>query len=113
MNNKYYFKDDTKLTNYLLCDIVIDNIKFSSGEAAYHYQKFKDKDIKKLILKLSPDEAKHVSRELSRFIRDDWESVKYDSMKKVVMEKFKQNKDCLEELLNTGSMELIRHNRMA
>ena len=23
------------------------------------------------------------------------------------MEKFKQNKDCLEELLNTGSMELI------
>lgn len=107
MNNKYYFKDDTKLTNYFLCDIVIDNIKFSSGEAAYHYQKFKDKDIKKLILKLSPDEAKHVSRKLSRFIRDDWESVKYDSMKKVVMEKFKQNKDCLEELLNTGSMELI------
>ena len=53
MNNKYYFKDDTKLTNYFLCDIVIDNIKFSSGEAAYHYQKFKDKDIKKLILKFS------------------------------------------------------------
>lgn len=28
-------------------------------------------------------------------------------MKKVVIEKFKQNKDCLEELLSTNSMELI------
>ena len=28
-------------------------------------------------------------------------------MKKVLIEKFKQNQDCLEELLNTQSMELI------
>ena len=28
-------------------------------------------------------------------------------MKKVVLEKFKQNTDCLEELLNTNNMELI------
>lgn len=44
------------------------------------------------MIKLTPDESKHVSRELSRFIRDDWENVKYDLMKKVVMEKFKQIK---------------------
>ena len=35
--------------------------------------------------KLIPDESKHVSRELSRFIRDYWENVKYDLMKKVVL----------------------------
>ena len=107
MNNKYYFKNDTKLTNYFLCDVIVDGIKYSSSEAAYHSQKFLDEDIKKIMIKLTPDESKHVSRELSRFIRDDWENVKYDLMKKVVMEKFKQNQDCLEELLNTQSMELI------
>ena len=104
---KYYFKNDTKLTNYYLCDVVIDNLKFSSSEAAYHAQKFLDNDIKKLMTKLIPDEAKHVSRELKRFIREDWENVKYDMMKKVVTEKFKQNPDCLKELLNTRPLELI------
>ena len=38
-------------------------------------------------------------------------------MKKVVREKFKQNKDCLKELLDTNDMELIedstdRHDNM-
>ena len=35
-------------------------------------QKFLDEDIKKVISKLTPDESKHVSRELSRFVRDDF-----------------------------------------
>ena len=36
------------------------------------HKKFLDEDIKKVISKLTPDESKHVSRELSRFVRDDW-----------------------------------------
>ena len=48
MNNKYYFKSDTKLTNYFLCDVIVDGIKYSSSEAAYHSQKFLDEDIKKI-----------------------------------------------------------------
>ena len=48
MNNKYYFKNDTKLTNYFLCDVIVDGIKYSSSEAAYHSQKFLDEDIKKI-----------------------------------------------------------------
>lgn len=47
MNNKYYFKNDTKLTNYFLCDVIVDGITYSSSEAAYHSQKFLDEDIKK------------------------------------------------------------------
>lgn len=105
--NKYYFKNDTKLTNYFLCKIKLDNLIFSSSEAAYHSEKFLDHDIKILMTKLSPDESKHVSRELTRFIRPDWDDIKYNIMKKVVLEKFKQNTDCLEELLNTNNMELI------
>lgn len=89
MNNKYYFKNNSKLTNYYLCNVIIDGIKYSSSEAAYHSQKFLDEDIKKLMTKLTPDESKRVSRELSRFIRNDWENIKYDIMKKIVLEKFK------------------------
>ena len=106
-SNKYYFKNDTKLTNYYLCDVVVDGIKYSSSESAYHAQKFLDEDIKRLMIKLIPDEAKHVSRELTRFIREDWENVKYDCMKKVVLAKFKQNEDCLKDLFATADMELI------
>ena len=101
MENKYYFKNDTKLTNYYMCTVKVDNLIFSSSEAAYHAEKFLDEDIKKLMTKLIPDEAKHVSRELARFIRPDWDNVKYDLMEKVVLEKFKQNPECLKELLDT------------
>ena len=104
---KYYFKNDTKLTNYYVCDVVVDGRKFSSSEAAYHAEKFLDKDLKDLMMKLDPDESKHVTRELKRFIREDWDSVKYNLMKKILLEKFKQNEDCLIELLNTGDIELI------
>ena len=104
---KYYFKNDTKLSNYYMCNVVIDGRKFSSSEAAYHAEKFLDEDLKELMTKLNPDESKHVARELKRFIREDWEEVKYDLMKKVVLEKFRQNEDCLIELLNTGNIELI------
>lgn len=107
MRNQYYFKNDTKLTNYYLCEVEIDGLKFTSSEAAYHAQKFLDEDIKKLMTKLTPDESKHVSRELSRFIREDWENVKYDLMKKVVLQKFKQNPTCLKELIDTENLELI------
>ncbi len=107
MNNKYYFKNDTKLTNYYECNIVIDGVVFKSSEAAYHYNKFLDEDIKKIMAKLTPDESKHVSRELKRFIRYDWEEIKYSVMYKVVLHKFIQNADCLKELLETGNMELI------
>lgn len=107
MSEKYYFKNDTKLTNYYECNVKIGELTFTSSEAAYHAEKFLDGDIKKLMTKLIPDESKHVSRELARFIRPDWDNVKYDLMKKVVVEKFKQNPECLKELLDTGDMELI------
>ena len=107
VENKYFYKDDTRLTNYFVCDVVVDGIKYMSGEAAYHSQKFIDEDIRKVMSKLTPDESKRCSRVLSRLVRKDWENVKYNLMKKVVKEKFRQNKDCLEELLGTKNLELI------
>lgn len=56
---KYYFKSDTRLSNYYMCNVKIDNLTFSLSEAAYH------------------------------------------------AEKFKQNSECLKELLDTEDMELI------
>lgn len=105
--DKYYFKNDTKLTNYYLCKVKLNGLEFNSSEAAYHSQKFEDYNIKKVLTLLTPDESKHVSRELKRLIRSDWENVKYNLMKEVVMEKFKQNEDCLKELINTGDLYLV------
>ena len=33
---KYYFKNDTRLSNYYMCNVKIDNLTFSSSESAYH-----------------------------------------------------------------------------
>lgn len=104
---KYYFKNNTKLSNYYICPVNLHGRVYSSSEAAYHSQKFIDSDIKNLLTKLTPDESKHVSRELNRFIRSDWEAVKYALMREVVMLKFLQNQHCAQELLSTGTKELI------
>ena len=31
--SKYYFKSDTRLSNYYMCNVKIDNLTFSSSEA--------------------------------------------------------------------------------
>ena len=104
---KYYFKNDTKLSNYYMCNVVIDGRKFSSSEAAYHAEKFLDEDLKELMTKLNPDESKHVARELKRFIREDWEEVKYDIMLECLCAKFTQNPELRELLLSTGDEEIL------
>ena len=107
IQNSFYFKNDSKLSNYYICPVKIDGLLFQSSEAAYHAQKFKDPVIQQLMTRFTPDESKHVSRELTRFIRSDWHEVKYKLMKKVVLAKFAQNANCANELLNTKNKTLI------
>ena len=51
MKNKYFFKSDTRLTNYYICNVEVDGVIYPSSEAAYHAQKFFDEDIKKIMIK--------------------------------------------------------------
>ena len=56
-----------------------------------------------------PMAAANMGRDKSLPLRSDWEKIKDDIMREVVLAKFTQNKDCREILLSTGDAQLIEH----
>ena len=56
-----------------------------------------------------PGEAARMGRQRSRPLRPDWEQVKDDIMREVVLAKFTQHDDLRRALLDTGDAELIEH----
>lgn len=56
-----------------------------------------------------PGEAARMGRQRSRPLRKDWEAVKDDIMREVVLAKFTQHEDIRQVLLDTGDAELVEH----
>ena len=101
------FKKDSKLSNYYECTVWFQGLKFSSSEAAYQSQKFKDLDTQIKFMRLNPDQSKKFARMHKKFWREDWNNIKYDTMYWLVRNKLLQNRDVLEELLNTGNSIIV------
>ena len=55
----------------------------------------------------SPMKAANLGRSRKVAIRDDWENVKDDIMRRAVYEKFTQNEEILHILLYTGDQEIV------
>jgi ribA/ribD-fused uncharacterized protein len=104
-----YFKNDSPLSNYYLCNVTLANgLTFSSSEAAYHSQKFFSYADKKLFCDLLPDESKKLSRKLVSKIDVQWfDQNKYALMYECVYCKMLQNSDCRQYLLQTGDNFLV------
>ncbi|HFD2083280.1 NADAR family protein [Clostridium perfringens] len=98
---KYYF-----LSNYSKSDIKINDITFLNAESAFH--SFKDMKRQSQFANLDPATAKRKGRNVK--LREDWESVKDEIMYLVVKEKFKQNKELREKLIETGNEYLEEGN---
>lgn len=98
---KYYF-----LSNYSKSDIKINDITFLNAESAFH--SFKDMKRQSQFENLDPATAKRKGRNVK--LRGDWESVKDEIMYLVVKEKFKQNEELREKLIETGNEYLEEGN---
>ena len=88
-------------------------LKGQSWPTSEHYfqaQKFPGTKHEEEIRNASgPGEAARMGRDRKRPLRKDWESVKDDIMRDVVLAKFTQHEDIKQVLLDTGDAELVEH----
>ena len=96
-----------EFSNYHIKPFVYGNIMWDSVEAAFQAQKSLDNEIRKQFASLTPGQAKSRGRKV--LLRPDWETVKYDLMYEICLEKFKQNEDLNELLLSTGDALLVEN----
>jgi N-glycosidase YbiA len=97
------------LSNFWECDIMFEGILYPSAEHAYQAAKTTDVSLKKVIANLpSPARAKKMGQEIH--LRAGWNRIKILYMRRIVEEKFYQNKDLYERLISTRPAKLIEGN---
>lgn len=99
---QYYF-----LSNFYLCNFVFDGIPYTNAEAAFQAQKSMDIEIRESFSKLNPKDARYAGRKVA--LRPDWEQVKYELMKDILLVKF-SIPELKEKLLSTGDVYIEEGN---
>lgn len=95
-------------SNFSRHSVELDGKTWPTSEHYYQAHKFLDEEMReKVRLSSHPGEAAEIGRDPNNKIRSDWEEVKDDIMRKVVMAKFTQHESCKEELLSTGEDYLV------
>ena len=85
-----------------------DGVFWKTSEHYYQAQKFMDSDTKIRIQNAeTPKIASTIGRDRKLNLRSDWEEVKQDVMFDAVYYKFKQNRDILQKLLDTGNARIV------
>ena len=100
------------MTNFYRAPIEIFGRMWMTSEHAYQAQKFvgqNQEDYDAVHNAINPMAAAIIGRDTNRPCRSDWDQVKDDVMRFVVMHKFLQNKDIQEKLLLTGDAKLVEH----
>lgn len=96
------------LSNFWKCPVYIDQIMYTSSEAAFQAYKTKDKKERLRFTEMGPGEAKKAGKLIK--LREDWEKVKLKIMTRIVLCKFTQNRDLMQKLILTRDAELIEGN---
>jgi len=97
-------------SNFSRHSIFLKGKKWPTSEHYFQAQKFVDTSYEELVRNArDPGEAARLGRDRSKPLRKDWENIKNEVMKEVVMAKFIQHKDLLQILLGSGDKVLIEH----
>lgn len=96
------------LSNFWPAPIMYNKILYPSAEHAYQASKTDNVMDKQHICTLTAGQAKRYARTL-RLI-DNWENIKVNVMREIVLLKFIMNKDLRDKLLATGDATLIEGN---
>ena len=104
-----FFDEYRFLSNFWMCNIEYEGIKYPSVEHAYQAAKTNDKEKQMIIAKLSTAvEAKKYGRIL--VVRKDWDDIKLEIMYTLVKKKFANNNILKRQLLATGDAILVEGN---
>lgn len=101
----YYF-----LSNFFPCKFLFQGFEWKSAEHAYQAMKFVDQEFWKEMAygDLSAGEAKKIGQTVS--LPPHWNDSKISIMRNIVSQKFEQNQELMEKLMNTKGRELIEGN---
>jgi len=110
-NTKYKFFWGGEFSNWFKSDFTINGITYNCGEQGMMHQKallFKDYEIADKILKTkNPADQKRLGREIKNFHQHLWNVSKYNLVKDVLREKYNQNPELKEYLLQHKDCEII------
>lgn len=108
MINKFQ-KENRFLSNFWMCTVNWEAIDYPSSEHAFVAGKTLNLVRRREISFIeTPGEAKQYGRQLK--LRDDWDEIKNKVMYSILLCKFYQNLDLLEQLMATGSQKLVEDN---
>jgi len=94
------------LSNFYESPMVINGVTYPTNEHFYQSQKYLDKEVRKWV-RLSPKPRYLVCLRLRMYdMVDNWKDIKFDIMLKGLREKFLQNEELKQKLLNTGESSL-------
>lgn len=96
------------LSNFYACQIAFEGIVYHSAEAAFQAAKCKNTADRMLFADCHPTKAKKLGKMVA--LREDWEQIKVEVMRKVLVSKFQQNPWLLGRLLATWPARLIEGN---
>ena len=96
------------LSNFYSCPVQYDGLTYQNTEAAFQAAKCVDQNEREKFIDLTPGCAKRLGRRVD--LREDWNNVRIDVMKEVLICKFSQNLELKEKLIATGNEELIEGN---
>jgi ribA/ribD-fused uncharacterized protein len=97
-------------SNFAAFPINLDGEVWPTSEHYFQAQKFGDRAYRRKIRTAkTPMIAARLGRDRSQRLRNDWESVKDDVMRKAVRAKFQQHGELSELLLSTGDENIVEH----
>lgn len=97
------------LSNFYPCDVPYEDMIYPSAEHAFVAAKTLNQELRIKIQDIeTPGWAKAFGRKL--VLREDWESIRINEMRKIVTAKFNYNPWLMNKLLDTAPHELIEGN---
>lgn len=103
------FRDDYMfLSNFYECDIELDGLVYANAESAFQAYKTLDMEERKQFIDCKPGTSKKLGRKVK--LRDDWEDIKCGVMFKVLYNKFTQNPELKQKLVDTYGYLLVEGN---
>lgn len=107
---KFYKVEDDYgcFSNFSKHSFMLENQQWKTSEIYFQAQKFKGTEHEDVIRNMhSSLSAAKYGRRRDLPIREDWDRIKDDVMRKVVYAKFSQNEDIKQILLNTDDEEIV------
>ncbi|CAN1209970.1 NADAR family protein [Tumidithrix helvetica PCC 7403] len=112
----YFYSDREEpygcFSNFSRHGFMLDDLWWATSEHYFQAQKFITTDrawAEKIQNAKAPKDAANMGRDRSHSLRQDWEQVKDDVMRKGVLQKFKTHTDIQEILLGTGNQHLVEN----